>query len=545
MENDTLDTLNLNPISKEILEINNEAIKLITEENIESALDLLKEAEKKIIKNENEITDPKIKIIINHNLACSYQKIKNISKCISHLEKVNSDFDSYLEAKHKIKITNEFFLQKILSCNPQPNILLGDFILELRFCAKFHLQMCAAYSQNNNHKEALIHAKLAALICEDNISKTFFLLKQIQSDLHNEKIYSKIFAEKVKENEPIIQSLYKYVIEIANYFNNLNGNNCIHNNIIFTPNKISTFINNKSPKISTRNILGVIKNDDWLNAFNIGNIMFLFPVSYDDLDLDSDPKYELLRDAIIEKILMLTVSFFSISNEIRFLNSNITASSKTDNGSYFHSKCVEIACLFLPITCPVIKHYVTSYGKYYGNGNQMNQFDELINETNTKKSILEIMKDPILNIRDKEIKIVENVNSFGDLNHNNMSNLMIKNENSQAKTERKREVKSALTGRSMKGSSISHANSKGKNNNEERKVVSIGMFKGGVGDIKKSLKGGSVKNNCNNKQGNTGWIGGNNSYNNNNQVNCINVSEIKYMNYNFNKDAFSFKKMMK
>ena len=70
------------------------------------------------------------------------------------------------------------------------------------------------------------------------------------------------------------------------------------------------------------------------------------------------------------------------------------------------------------------------------------------------------------------------------------------------------------------------------------------MFKGGVGDIKKSLKGGSVKNNHNNKQGNTGWIGGNSGYNNN-QVNCINVSEIKYMNYNFNKDAFSFKKMMK
>ena len=38
MENDTLDTLNLNPISKEILEINNEAIKLITEENIESEI---------------------------------------------------------------------------------------------------------------------------------------------------------------------------------------------------------------------------------------------------------------------------------------------------------------------------------------------------------------------------------------------------------------------------------------------------------------------------------------------------------------------------
>ena len=70
MENETLDIPNLNPKSKEILEINNEAIKLITEENVESAIELLKEAEKKIAKNESEINDPKIKIIINHNLAC-------------------------------------------------------------------------------------------------------------------------------------------------------------------------------------------------------------------------------------------------------------------------------------------------------------------------------------------------------------------------------------------------------------------------------------------------------------------------------------------
>ena len=543
MENETLDIPNLNPKSKEILEINNEAIKLITEENVESAIELLKEAEKKIAKNESEINDPKIKIIINHNLACSYQKIKNIPKCIAHLEKVNSDFDMFLESKHKIKISPDFFLQKILSDNPQPNVLLGDFILELRFCAKFHLQMCAAYSQNNNHKEALVHAKLAALICEDNVSKTFFLLKQTQMELHNEKLFSKIFAEKVKENEPVIQSLYKYIIDIANHFNNSNG--ASNNKTVFTPDKITTFINNKVLKISTRNILGVIKNDDWLNAFNIGNIMFLFPVSYDDLDLDSDPKYELLRDAIIEKILMLTVAFFSISNEVRFLNSNLS-NNKNDNGSYFHSKAVEIACSFLPSTCPIIKHYVTSYGKYYGNENQMNQLDALLNPNTNLNSVnnkvnFDITKDPILNIGDKEIKIVETSNnSLGCLNHNSMSNPgMIRNESGQAKTERKREVKSALTGRSAKGSSMNHGNSRGKNNcNDDRKAVSTAVFKG---EGKKSLKSG-IKNNYNHlKQG----IAGNVSNNNNIQNNNVNSNEIKYTTYNFNKDAFSFKKMMK
>ena len=36
-------------------------------------------------------------------------------------------------------------------------------------------------------------------------------------------------------------------------------------------------------------------------------------VAFEDLDLDSDPKYELLRDAILEKVVMLTISYFSIS----------------------------------------------------------------------------------------------------------------------------------------------------------------------------------------------------------------------------------------
>ena len=38
--------------------------------------------------------------------------------------------------------------------------------------------MCATYSQSNNHRDALYHANLAALICEDNIVKTYHLLRQ-------------------------------------------------------------------------------------------------------------------------------------------------------------------------------------------------------------------------------------------------------------------------------------------------------------------------------------------------------------------------------
>lgn len=41
--------------------------------------------------------------------------------------------------------------------------------------------------------------------------------------------------------------------------------------------------------------------DDWINFLNIGNIMYLAPLNCDDLDLESDPRFELLRDAVVEK----------------------------------------------------------------------------------------------------------------------------------------------------------------------------------------------------------------------------------------------------
>ena len=47
--------------------------------------------------------------------------------------------------------------------------------------------------------------------------------------------------------------------------------------------------------------------------------MFLSPIGYEDLELENIPKYELLRDAILEKILMLTISYFCVTTELRFL----------------------------------------------------------------------------------------------------------------------------------------------------------------------------------------------------------------------------------
>jgi hypothetical protein len=72
---------------------------------------------------------------------------------------------------------------------------------------------------------------------------------------------------------------------------------------------------------------------------------------------------------------MLTVAYFCIATEIRFLetksNSNninpILKPNTHDKGELWHSKSVEFSCLYLPSICPLVKHYISSYHKHYTN----------------------------------------------------------------------------------------------------------------------------------------------------------------------------------
>jgi hypothetical protein len=191
------------------------------------------------------------------------------------------------------------------------NSLLGDIILQMRFSAKFHLQMCAVLSQSNNHTQALEHARISALICEDNIIKTYYLFNQFKRKKNLENEESPSLEEKIREVQKVVEHLYNKLSYSSS--SGKNRNPLLYQNL----REEEIYKNN----ILLRNVLGMKKSDDWINYLNIGNIMYLSALNYEDLDIDSDPKFELFRDAVLEKVIIFLTILDCHANSSLFLYS--------------------------------------------------------------------------------------------------------------------------------------------------------------------------------------------------------------------------------
>ena len=402
---------------EKLKEINVKSVDLIFEDKPQKSLDLLKKLENflenKIIEMKSNV-NKKLIIIILHNIACCYQKLKDYENCVNYLEAVIYHFDKLIEKKHNIKINEEYFDALIKSQNHNyDKNLLGDLILELRFCAKFHLQMSVVLSESNRHEDSLKHVKLAALICEDNLFKTTYLYNQLKDSLLNDNNENKemmTIKHQIKCNYKIIMDLNKRILNLRNNNkkrskskNNIyqskskkNMKTMYHNNYIHIKNVITKIVKNYSIKdkldlptncfdsyldyrkneidnyIQNNSTLNDVKNifennfnqkDDWIKLLNIENIMYLSALNYDDLDLESDSKYELLRDSILEKVIMLSVAYYCLSNELKFLAKD--KANKNLNGEYYLYNALNLSILFLPVTCPIISHYIMTYNKNY------------------------------------------------------------------------------------------------------------------------------------------------------------------------------------
>ena len=448
---------------QKIKELNSKCIEFIFEEKTDISLEILKKIELFLESNLIEskfIFEKKLIIIILHNLACCYQKLKDYDNCIIYLDGVIYHFDKELEKKHQIKINEEYFTQN-LTRDQSSYSLLGDLILELRFSAKFHLQMCAVLSQANRHIEALRHAKLAGLICEDNLIKTHYLFMQMKlknifslenknnNNINNDKEEGNDINnfEKMKLIQKIVNDLFNKITNLRKHFYNIttindndidkSSNMSKESNITFDSylkyrkNEIHKYQKNITLLNNIRNVFGAeIKNDDWIHLLNIGNIMYLSPLNDEDLDLESDPKYELLRDAILEKVVMLTVSYFCIAMEMKQLSPD--QNNKKLNGEFFHYQAVFFSDLYLPVSCPIVKHYINSYYKYYEKDLDVVPEGKIIDyKIDLIRNEIEINKDIQSFVRMQKINYSNNNTYDSKNNINNINSIKINNKNKE------------------------------------------------------------------------------------------------------------------
>jgi len=70
--------------------------------------------------------------------------------------------------------------------------------------------------------------------------------------------------------------------------------------------------------MSARNTLGVRTKDDWIFNLNIGNVMQLNCLQTEELNTVVDKTHEFSKDAMLEKVVLITSAYFCMSMEIKF-----------------------------------------------------------------------------------------------------------------------------------------------------------------------------------------------------------------------------------
>lgn len=132
---------------------------------------------------------------------------------------------------------------------------------------------------------------------------------------------------------------------------------------------------------NVKTILGVKDQDDWIFNLNIGNVMHLLPMSLEELNLHVDNSHELSRDAMLEKIILLSVSYFCVGTELRFLSKQTNKAQKQvmddpdespeskkyllEDSEMWHAMALETCGTFLPSECPLVSHMIISFQKHH------------------------------------------------------------------------------------------------------------------------------------------------------------------------------------
>eukprot|EP00826_Nyctotherus_ovalis_P005267 TRINITY_DN11182_c0_g1_i3.p1 TRINITY_DN11182_c0_g1~~TRINITY_DN11182_c0_g1_i3.p1 ORF type:complete len:407 (-),score=46.20 TRINITY_DN11182_c0_g1_i3:360-1580(-) len=207
-----------------------------------------------------------------------------------------------------------------------------------KYLARLHIQYCAILSQQSRHKEALQHSKYG-------IKYLHYLLYDLR-----ETAERLLLATDVSLLESTASKLVPILYEITSRL------------IPEQPHKMGE--KKCKAKVDMRNLLGYTSPGDSVMEYNVGSIMQLSPLALLDVLSDYDLQFELTREAILDKLALLVAAYFCISVEKRLLAKESGAKSFSE-AEYYITKALELACHFLPVESPLVKHMYLAYQKNY------------------------------------------------------------------------------------------------------------------------------------------------------------------------------------
>ena len=117
-------------------------------------------------------------------------------------------------------------------------------------------------------------------------------------------------------------------------------------------------------------MLGIRKFDDWINNLEIGNIMHLNPITPSELMQNIGKHHEFQKDPMLKKLVLLSVSLFSIATEMRMMVQFDEKDKAMKDDLQFvseiwHCQSVFFGAYYLPANCPLVTHVANSYNKHY------------------------------------------------------------------------------------------------------------------------------------------------------------------------------------
>ena len=71
--------------------------------------------------------------------------------------------------------------------------------------------------------------------------------------------------------------------------------------------------------VDNRSLLGIRQHPKWNENLNIGTIMHMNPISYEEYASQKDEIFEITKESLQHKIIFQSICYFTIATEMRFM----------------------------------------------------------------------------------------------------------------------------------------------------------------------------------------------------------------------------------